>query len=281
MSTSRAWVLCALLAGMAALAPVAAGVSVTGSITNVAPTITSISLSGLVSGALSPTAGTTTSTTATVVATDLNGGSDITGVTVGIIKPDGSTVHLAEAAGTLQSSSGLTATFTKVLTMNYYDAAALAGSTYKIKATATDSASATGSNVLNLALATFNYNQLVALSAPSSLALSSAAGSSSGGTALSVNNYGNVQIDTQVSGTSLVGPSSVTLAVGDVTYSLNSGMSGPTALTGSAATISAYDLAPANGAAKSIYFDLTPTTPAGGLPVGDYTGTLTVTAVSG
>lgn len=268
-----------LLLAAVVLAPAASAVDVTASIGNVAPVIVSITLSGLTAGALSPTAGTTSSLTATVVASDTNGATDITGITVGIIKPDGSTVLVAQAAATLSGTNGLLATFTKTLTMNYYDAPATGGSTYKVKAIATDSALAMDTNLLSMA--TFGYNQLVALNAPATFSLSANAGSASAATALTVNNYGNMQIDTQVSGTDLTGPSSTTLSVGDITYSLTSGMASPGTLTGSAATLSSYNLAPASGASKDVYFQLTPTTPAGGLPAGDYTGTLTVTAVSG
>ena len=267
-----------LLLAVVSFAPAASAVDVTASIGNVAPVVVSITLSGLSSGALSPTAGTTSTLTATIVASDTNGATDITGVTVGIIKPDGSTVHAAQAAASLSSTNGLLATFTKTLTMNYYDAPAVSGSTYKVKATATDAALAADTNVLTMA--TFGYNQLVALNAPATFALSASAGSSSSATALSVNNYGNMQIDTQVRGTDLTG-SSATIAVGDIAYSLSSGMTSPGTLTTSAATLSSYNLAPASGAAKDLYFQLTPTTPADGLPAGDYTGTLTVTAVSG
>lgn len=274
-----------LLAGAAslvlllvALAPSAAGVDVTATIGNVAPVVVSITLSGLTGGALSPTAGTTSSLTATVVASDVNGAADVDEIAVGITKPDGSTVHVAESAASFSSNSGLLATYTKTLTMNYYDAAALGASKYKVTATATDVGGLF--DLSELTMAEFNYNQLVALSAPSTFALSASAGGSSAATALAVNNYGNVQIDTQVSGTALT-YNSVSIAVGDIDYSLDSGMASPTDLTGSAATISTYNLAPANGAAKSIYFQLTPTTPADGLPAGPYTGTLTVTAVSG
>jgi hypothetical protein len=281
MRTIRASLLVAALTLSAlALAPAASAVTINAGIGNLPPVIVSISLSGLTSGALSPTAGTTSTITATVVASDPNGATDITGVTVGIIKPDGSTVHLAEAAGTAAGTSGLQATFTKTLAMNYYDAAALTSSKYSVKATATDSGTPalTGTNLLSLAV--FNYNQLVALNAPSSISLSATPGQAGSASGLSVNNYGNVQIDTQVSGTDLTFSSS-TISVGDVAYSLNSDMTSSSALTGSAVTLSSYNLAPASGASKSVYFQLTPTIPAGGLPVGTYTGTLTVAAVSG
>lgn len=267
-----------LLVGVAA-APLTSAIELTASITNLAPSISSMSLSGLTSGALSPTSGTTSSITASVLVLDANGCNDVSGVTIGIIKPDGSTVHLAQAAGAFSScnGAGTLGTWTKSLAMNYYDAAALTTSTYKIVATATDTASATGSNLADLTLATFNYNQLVAMNAPSTFALSAAPGAAGSASSLSVNNYGNVQIDTQVSGTALTYSSS-TIPVGSVAYSLSSDMSSSTALTGTAATISTFNLAASNGAAKTVYLQLTAPN---ALPVGSYTGTLTVTAVSG
>lgn len=272
-----------LVLALLTLAPAVSGVDLTASIGNVAPVIVSISLSGasLSSGVLSPTAGGTSTITATVVASDTNGATDITGITVGVIKPDGTTEHVPMDTATFSSNNGLLATYTKTLAMNYYDAPTGVGETYKVKATAIDAGLLTGTNLLTMR--TFEYDELVALNAPSSFAISANAGSSSAATALTVSNYGNMQIDTQVSGTDLVNEDdgTTTLDVGDLDYSLTSGMASPAALTGSAATLSSYNLAPASGASKAIYFQLTPTTPADGLPAGDYSGTLTVTAVSG
>jgi hypothetical protein len=274
-----------LLSGLAAsalllacLAPAAAAIDVTASIVNVAPVIVSISLAGLDGGALQPTAGTTTSLTATVVASDTNGATDVTGITVGIVKPDGSTVHVAQSAASLSGNDGLLATYTKTLTMAYHDAAAEGASTYKVRATATDAGGLV--HVGSLTMAVFNYGGLVALNAPSVFGLAAVPGGASPATLLTVNNYGNVRIDAQVSGTDLAGESA-SLDVGDVDYSLGADMAGAVPLSESPATLAAYDLAPASGAAKGLYFRLTPTTPADGLPAGDYVGSLTVTAVAG
>src|SRR5688572_30307951 len=130
-----------LLAGLA-LAPAVGAVDLDAGILNVAPVILSISLSGLSSGTLTPSSGTTASFTATVVATDLNGFNDLVvhtgcsgaGVVVGIYKPDGTTVHVAQSAASYSTGSLLAATYTKTLSMNFYDAAALTTSTYKVKA---------------------------------------------------------------------------------------------------------------------------------------------------
>ncbi len=272
----------AVAAGLAlallAVAPAATAIDLTASIVNVPPVIVSITLSGLTAGALSPTAGATSSLTATVVASDNNGAADITGITVGIVKPDGSTVHLSETSATQSSNSGLLATYTKTLAMDYFDAPAVSGSTYKVSATVLDAAGLDG--IAALTLATFSYNELVALNAPATLTLSANPGGSSAATALTVSNYGNMQIDTQLSGTDLT-LNAVSLDVTDIDYSLASNMAAATDLTESSATLATFNLGAANGASKALYFQLTPTTPASGLPAGDYVGTLTVTAVSG
>lgn len=276
-TTSTALSVAALLLLGLAAAPAVHGVDLGAGILNVAPTILSISLSGLTSGTLTPSAGTTASITATVVAVDTNGFADISGVTVGIIKPDGSTVHLAQSAASFSSGSLLQATYTKSLSMTFHDAAALTTSTYKVKAIATDAAAATGTNLLTLAV--FNYGQLVAVNAPASLDLGSSLSPGIAGSiaSLSLQNYGNVQMDSQVSGTALTYSSS-SIPVSAMAYSLASDLSGPAALSTSAATLSSFDLASGASSSKSIYFQLTPPE---GLPAGTYTGTLTVAAVSG
>lgn len=279
MRTIPLFLAVASLAAVAA-APSVGAVAVSAGIVNVAPTIVSITLSGLTAGTLTPVSGTTASFTATVVAADTNGFNDISSVTVGIIKPDGSTVQLAESAATFVSSggAGLQATYTKTLTMNFYDAAATGASTYKVKATATDAGALTGTNLLTLA--TFNYGTLVALNAPASVDLGGSGinpGAAGAITSLSVQNYDNQRIDTQVSGTDLTYSSS-SIPVADVAFGLASDLTGSTALATSAATLSSYDLVTGASSSRAIYFQLTAPT---GLPAGTYTGTLTVTAVAG
>jgi hypothetical protein len=268
-----------LLLGLA-LAPPAGAVDLGAGIINVAPAILSITLSGagLSGGTLTPSSGTTASITATVVATDTNGFADITGVTVGIVKPDGTTVHVAQAAATFSSGSLLSATYTKTLSMNFYDAAALTTSTYKVKAVATDAGALTAINALTMA--TFNYAQLVAVNAPASLSLGSSLTPGEAGSiaSLSLQNYGNVQMDAQVSGTALTLDADNSIPVSAMEYGLDSGLSDGAALSGSAATLSAFDLASGASSSKSLYFQVTPPE---GLAPGTYAGTLTVAAISG
>ncbi|MEA3166086.1 MAG: hypothetical protein QOJ26_955, partial [Thermoplasmata archaeon] len=90
-------------------------------------------------------------------------------------------------------------------------------------------------------------------------------------------NYGNMQMDAQVSGTALT-LGSDSIPVSAMAYSLASDLTGSAALSGSAATLSSFDLGSGSSSSKSIYFQLTPPT---GLPAGTYTGTLTVAAISG
>jgi hypothetical protein len=274
-----------LVAGLAAVPPSGA-VDLGGTIVNVAPVIFSISLSGLSSGTLTPSSGTTATVTATVVATDTNGFQDLVagtgcsgaGITVGIIKPDGTTVHLAQAAATFSSGSALAATYTKALAMNFYDAAALTTSTYKVRAVATDCAGSTGVNLLTMA--EFNYAQLVAVNAPASLSFGSSLtpGVASGIQSLSLQNYGNVQMDARVSGSAMALDANNTIPLSAIDYGLDSGLSDGVDLTGSLATLTGFDLGSGASSTRSLYLQVTPPT---GLAPGVYAGTLTVAAIAG
>ena len=273
----------ALLVALAFAAPSAAATDLTGGVPNLAPTITSVDLS---SSSLAPTAGTTTALTVTVVAADLNGFADIgsgvaNAVTIGILKPDGSTVHVAQSAATFSSGSGVSATYTKTLTLNYYDAAATGGSTYKVKVVVTDSQAAAVDNLL--ALATFNYAQLAALNAPASVDTGSniSPGSASSIATMAVGNYGNIQIDAQVSGTAPANGAN-TVPVGSIAYSLASDMASSTALTTTASSISSFDLAGGSGSSKNLYWQMTmPSGASQYVPAGTYTSVLTITAIAG
>lgn len=267
----------ALLAFSLLLVPLAttpvSGIGETITITNLAPTVAISSVSGLTANALDPTSGTTSTITVTLVVTDLNGASDITGATAGLLKSDNSQ-HAAQAAATLSSTGVTTKTFTKTLSMNFYDAPG----TYKIKIIGTDAASATGDNLL--ALTSFTYNSLVALSAPSTFAVAGAGvapGETASAQSLTITNAGNAQMDMQVSATDLTYNSN-TMAVGNIAYSLASNMGSPATLTTSATSLTGFDLTYGASSTKNIYFQVTAPT---GLPPGDYTGTLTVTAISG
>lgn len=255
-----------------------------GGVLNLAPTITSVTLG---SSALSPTAGTTTALLVTVVAADLNGYNDIATVTVSILKPDGTTVHTSGAAS-LQSGSGTSATFTRSLNMNYYDAAAILIATgYQVKVVVAD-AGTPALSVENIpTLNKFTYAELAALNAPAAVNTGSdiQPGSASSIATAAINNYGNVRIDMRISGTAPSNPATApatTIPVGSIAYSLNSDMSSSSALTGSATTITAFDLAAGSGSAKNSYWQMTiPSGSSQYVPAGTYTSTLTVTAIAG
>jgi hypothetical protein len=271
----QAAVLLVAAASLAALAPADAQ-TVTTSLVNINPTITSV---GVDDATPDPTAGGTTDVVVTVVAADDNGYLDVTSVTVGLLEP-GSTVFAAQAAATRQSGSGLSATFTKTFSLQYYDPA----DTYTVKVVIHD--------LLNLASVTntgttFVYSSLVAMSAPSSLSLGSNLNPGDTGTAQSflVTNTGNAAMDIQVSGTQLTHATETAhLAVGAIKYSLASNMASPGTLTGSAAALTSFSLAKGSSSTKNLYFQVVvPSVAAsvdGYLPAGTYTGTLTVTAVA-
>lgn len=250
-------------------------------VTNVAPVVVSVSLPG----SATPTAGTTTSVSTTIVVQDINGYNDISSVTLEVLKPDGSTTHIASSAATFSSSLNTTdAQYTKSFSMNFYDDSALTTSTYKVKIVVTDAGGLTGNNLLNLAV--FNYNQLVALNLAAGtldFGTNIEPASTSATQSASVQNYGNVQIDVQLNGTTLTHESvAASIAVGYLNYSLNSDMSSKSSLTSSPVTLSSFDLVKGASSSRLTYYALT--VPSGSdqwVPSGNYTGTLTVGAVAG
>lgn len=262
------------------LVSVASAVDLTGGIVNLTPSLVSVTLS---SSSLTPTAGTTTTLTVTVIAADGNGFNDISGITVEILKPDGTTSHIAAAAATFSSGNALQATYARTVNMNFYDAAATIANSYKVKVIATDTQSAAVNNIA--ALTTFNYAQLAALNAGSALSLGASMNPGDTGStqSLSIQNYGNVQIDVQTSGTTMShGTLSATIPVGSLSYSLNSDMSSSSALTTSAATLSAFDLATGASSSKTLYWRLAvPSASTQYVPAGTYTSVVTLSALAG
>ncbi|HEV8358979.1 MAG TPA: hypothetical protein VGR28_00845 [Candidatus Thermoplasmatota archaeon] len=261
--------------------PTASGTDSLVNVGNVAPLVVSVTLPG---SSVSPTAGSTTAVATTIVVSDANGYNDISSVAVLVLKPDGSTTHVASAAATFDTGSALTATYTYSFNMNFYDDPALTTSTYKVKVTVTDSQGASGTNLASLAV--FNYAELAALTlGAASLDMGSSLdpGDTSSAVSLGVTNAGNVQIDAQVSGTDLAHDTeSASIDVGNMAYSTASDMSGSAALGSGATTLSSFNLAKGASSSKDLYWQLT--VPDGAdqwVPSGDYTGTLTVAAVSG
>lgn len=247
-------------------------------VTNAAPIVESVTLS---TSSITPSAGSTTSVSPTLVVSDVNGCSDIDNVKVTVLKPD-DTVHVAEAAATYQScSAGTAATYTYSFNMNFYDAPALDTTYYKIKVTATDSQGATGDNLLDLTL--FNYLELVALNvAEGTLDYGSGLnpGDTSSINSLTIQNHGNVAIDTDLSGTDMShATESASIPVASSAYSTNSDMSASSTLSGTATTLD-LNVAAGSSSSSPVYWRLT--VPSGEdqwVPSGDYSGTLTVSAL--
>ena len=284
MSKILALASAALFGLVAFTAPAALSTDLTGGVANLAPTITSVTLG---SSALTPTAGSTTALTVTVVAADANGYNDIASVTVSILKPDGTTVHTSGAAS-LTSGSGTSATYTRSLNMNYYDpAATLIASGYQVKVVVADAGtpSLTVENIPTLSK--FTFAELAALNAPASVSTGSniQPGASSSVATASIANYGNVRIDMEASGTAPSNPATTpatTIPVSSIAYSLNSDMSSSSTLSGSAATITSFDLAAGSGSARSTYWQMTiPSGSSQYVPAGTYTSVVTITAVVG
>ena len=280
-ATIRSWIVGAAIAAATGLAfvPATQAVDLTAGLLNVAPAVVSVTLP-----TVTPTAGTTTDVATTIVVSDANGYNDVSSVEVTVLKPDGSTVHVAAASATFSSGLALEATYTYTFQMNFHDPAATGTTTYMIRIVATDAAGATGDNTLSLA--TFNYAQLAALNVGSSaisLGTTLQPGDTTSIVGESIQNYGNVQIDVQMSGTALShATEAASIPVGAVTYSLAGDMTGAAALSGTPATLASFDLAAGASSARSIYVraDI-PSGSSTWLPSGTYTGTLTVTAVQG
>jgi hypothetical protein len=281
MRIPGAFLIAAMLLAIGLAPGVAAQVPIGGGITNVVPVITSVT----VSGSYDPTAGTTTSIPVSTVITDTNGCSDLTtgsASVTGAIYTNADALSVAPAALSFSSCSlGVAATFTGNLLMPFHAAAG----TYKIRVAATDQAAGAVSAALASA-PTITWTTLVAVTTDATFSFSAsvAPGAATAiGQGIAITNKGNAQIDTQVSGTALTLASpAASIAVGNVAYSLNSDMTSSTALTGSAAGIGAFDLASGASSAKTLYLQLTaPSAASQYLPAGTYSGTLTITAVSG
>lgn len=244
---------------------------------NVAPIVVDVTLPSTIS----PLAGTTQSVSSTILVEDLNGCSDIDTVMVTVEDPDGG-AHIAATAATFQSCTlGTTATYTYAFDMNYHDAPALGSNHYKVKVVATDSKGATGNNLLDLAL--FNFEELVALNV-SSGALDFGGplnpGDQSSIVSLPLTNHGNVAINTELSGTDLAHETEeVSIPASAAAYSDASNMDGSSALTTSPAAL-ALGITPGASSSEPVYWQLS--VPSGEdqwVPSGQYTGSLTVSAV--
>lgn len=243
---------------------------------NTAPVVLSVSPIGLTSPLfpVTPEAGDTKQIDIQIVVEDLNGCNDITKVDVTVKDPDGGTVNTAELTERDSCTVLTTATYTYTHTIQFHHAPG----DYDIEVVATDSKSATGSNLLDLT--SFQVQELVAFSVPGgtlSFGAEVEPGTSTTIQSLNVQNTGNVEIDTQISGTSLDhAETDDTIPAANITWSLASDMTGAQTLSGTPTTATNFDLAAGASSTKGLYLriDVPPA-----LPAGTYSGTLTVTAI--
>jgi hypothetical protein len=213
-------------------------------------------------------------------ASDPNGGADITSAsavfwanTTTMGDPDNGANHYTVASCSLGTASGNDRPVNCSVNLQYY--ANNTGWTCNI--TVQDSGALTASN-----WQPFNINPSIALSLGSPLIEfgSVMPGSTSGTQNEVIANRGNDPMDVQVSGTNMVKPPSPPIPVNKIDWSLDPGMSGKSALSGSPYTITTFDLVEATDggpSTKSIYWAVNVPT---GTPFGTYTGTITITAQS-
>jgi hypothetical protein len=259
------------------LVPGAVAVDIGGGIVNVLPVVTSVTASG----SYNPTAGTTTAVPVSTIITDGNGCSDLASVTVAVYTSGDAEVVTPAALS--QTSCGLAgaATYGGNIAMPFH----LAAGTYKVLISAVDQASASVSSLLAGAQ-TFTWGTLTAMTSASSFSFAASitpGAATATGQGLSVTNRGNTQMDVAVSGTALTLASpSASIPVSAMSYSVNSDMSSSTALSGTPATLTSFDLGSGASSSKTLYLRLTaPSVDSQYLPAGSYTGTLTVTAAAG
>ena len=276
----------ALFSAKAAYADTATG-SV--GITNVAPTVGTVTLwnQADANAAITLTAASTVTVTANTTVTDLNGGANIASAAATLYHStstsagaDDENIHLTNGTCILGSAVGNTKVVTCAFTMNFM----ALGGTWTANITATDGSSAIGS-----ATDDNTVNDLAALDVTdatidfSTLALGA---NSSSATTMTVRSQGNVQIDARFSGdayTCTIG----TVPVGNTRYSLVTGNydSMATDLTVDATTQTGFNLgvrgvATANGANSDTSEYWTILTPTSGVS-GTCTNTLTVAAIAG
>lgn len=259
---------------LVAAGPAALALDSSVDVRNVAPRIKSASIAPF-----SPLAWTNVSVPVSVVVTDANGHTDIAGVSVTILRPDGSTVHIPTGAATRVVASGTESTWTYTFEMKYYDAPAVDGATYKVVAIARDAAGLTGDN--RASVATFSYGEIVALSLGAdalNFGSSLEPGAPSSILATPIHNRGNVRIDVTVTGSALAGPAGSAIGPSAVAYSTSPNLTAAQALSSSLQIVNSFDLSPGAVAARNLHWRLDVPV---GLPAGAYAGSLTIEAVEG
>lgn len=242
---------------------------------NVAPTITSITVNG--GSTITPTGASNITVNLAIVANDQNGFGDIASIAWSITDPDTTTFVATTTITNFGSCTplGEAMSCTPTFTVGYF---AKPG-TYTFSATVTDAAGATGTLSVTKAVASIRSFALDVTSVSFGNLAPSAASTAQ---RVQVLNRGNSAIDVEVSGTALTKSSpSATIAVGQITRSLNADMSSSTALSGTPTAITDFSLNYGMGVKKATYWKLT--MPSGAnqfLPPGSYTGTITITAIA-
>lgn len=279
MQTKMLTLMTAALFVAVAVAPVgSAQLPASAVIGNAIPVVQGIDVASTVN----PTAGGTTTVPLNVTASDSNGFQDLVSVTVTVLKPDGSTVHIAaSSAASNGDGSGVAQTYAYDFAMNFHDDPAVDGATYKVRAVAEDSKGLVSSPVT----ATFSYTELVAMSIDGSTIDFGAMdpGERSSVAGLNVTNKGNTVVDLDTSGTALANGEGQEIDVDRVKYDINAtNMENERALTESAYTNSDFQLAYGPSSSRSTWWQLD--VPSGEdqyLPAGSYSGTVTLSAIQG
>lgn len=245
-------------------------------VSNTAPTVVSVTPVGLTSPLfpVSPDAGGTKEVTVEVAVEDLNGCNDIDNVAITVKDPSDGTLNTYTLT-TRDSCSALTlATYSFNHSVEFYHDPG----DYDIEVVATDSAAATGNNLLDLT--SFQVQELVSLSIPAgtfSLGASLDPGELTSIQSMTITNTGNVEIDTEVAGTALShSTASDEIPLANVTWGLQSDLSDGSTLTDSATSASGFDLSKGSSSTGSLYWQVDVPK---ALAPGTYSGTLTVTAV--
>lgn len=227
---------------------------------------------------VNPSAGSSKTVQVTVTVDDDNGHNDVSKVEVTIYEPDNSTVEVSTGTASKQTGNGKRGTYKYSFNMDYFDEPG----TYYVEAVVTDRDGQT-----ETAWAEFEWTELAAVSLNvSTVDLDSGTGGSvdpdsdthANPSVIEISNDGNVQVDLQYSGTDLTSATvSDEIAVTNVHWSTNSSLTPENSLSTSTQTNTTFDLAPGDGASKSVYVAVH----IPNVRSATYTGTLTFTAVKG
>ena len=273
LTVTLALVAGAILAGPAAGLPV----DTEGTVKNKDPKVRNLNVPHTVT----PLAGGDRVVEISFVAEDGNGKKDVAGGEVVVFDRDNLTVH---GTGSVEAEpvvldEGEMREFAGTFTMRYWDAPAIGNESYTVRVRVVDEKGSWSAPQW----ATFHYEPLAALS------LSAAAidfgevspGARSAANELTIQNQGNVRIDLDVSGSSLLHDRSA-LGPDRVRYSLDALFTDEDALTEAPATLAGFDLSPGPSSAKSVWWllDVPPGSDAY-VPAGAYHGSIAIVGLAG